>query len=135
MTLDEAIKDFTDSAKELRYEANYWRDKGDSKSLEDTLKVAEYNEQLAEWLMELKEAKRLLLLALIDFETIESNLEYDEQCVIKTHSIRCDECPLGAQTIYRCKWRYADEALALIGKDIDVPATEDDTNVGHKQEG
>ena len=72
-----------------------------------------YNEQM----IELKKAKRLLKLALNDFETIESNLEYDEHCVIKTHSIRCDECPLSAETIYRCKWRYADEALKLIGED------------------
>lgn len=63
---------------------------------------------------ELEKAKRLLKAAVEDFETIESNLEYDEHCVIKTHSIRCDECPLSADTIYRCKWRYADEALALI---------------------
>lgn len=70
--------------------------------------------QLAEWLTELKEAKRLLKLAVEDFETIESNLEYDEHCVIKTHSIRCDECPLSADTIYRCKWRYADEAERIL---------------------
>jgi hypothetical protein len=60
------------------------------------------------------EYKRLLKLAVEDFETIESNLEYDEHCVIKTHSVRCDECPLSAATIYRCKWRHADEALKLI---------------------
>jgi hypothetical protein len=60
------------------------------------------------------EYKRLLKEAVEDFETIESNLEYDEHCVIKTHSIRCDECPLSADTIYRCKWRHADEALKLI---------------------
>lgn len=71
--------------------------------------------QFTECLMKLKEAKRLLRLAVEDFETIESNLEYDEHCVIKTHSIRCDECPLSAATIYRCKWRHADEALKLIG--------------------
>ena len=63
------------------------------------------------------EYKRLLKAAVEDFEIIESNLEYDEHCVIKTHSIRCDECPLSADTIYRCKWRYANEALALIGED------------------
>jgi hypothetical protein len=61
-----------------------------------------------------EKAKRLLKLAVEDFETIESNLEYDEHCVIKTHSVRCDECPLSAATIYRCKWRHADEALKLI---------------------
>ena len=79
---------------------------------------AEQNDQyvfIHELMSELKEAKRLLKLALNDFETIESNLEYDEHCVIKTHSIICDECPLSAETINRCKWRYADEALKLIG--------------------
>ena len=29
-------------------------------------------------------------------------------------------------------WRYANEALALIGEDTNVPASADDTNVGHK---
>jgi hypothetical protein len=79
---------------------------------------AEQNDQyvfIHELMSELKEAKRLLKLAVEDFETIESNLEYNEHCVIKTHSIRCDECPLSATTIYRCKWRHADEALKLMG--------------------
>jgi hypothetical protein len=72
------------------------------------------DKMLRDAVTELCEAKRLLKLAVEDFETIESNLEYDEHCVIKTHSIRCDECPLSAATIYRCKWRHADEALKLI---------------------
>ena len=101
----------------------------------DCRECAADHRQLAEWLTELKEAKRLLKLALNDFETIESNLEYDEHCVIKTHSIRCDECPLSAETIYRCKWRHADEALALIGEDTNAPTSADDTNVGGKIEG
>lgn len=69
---------------------------------------------------QIAEYKRLLKAAVEDFETIESNLEYDEHCVIKTHSIRCDECPLSADTIYRCKWRYEAEALALIGEGGDT---------------
>ena len=33
------------------------------------------------------------------------------------------------------KWRYAAEALALIGEGTNVPASADDTNVGHKSGG
>lgn len=101
------------------------------------LEAKHWNEcgQIAHYSDELSKAKELLKAAVEDFETIESNLEYDEHCVIKTHSIRCDECPLSAATIYRCKWRYADEALALIGEDTNVPASADDTNVGHKSGG
>lgn len=111
LTLDDAIKHCLDIAD--------GQDKCAEISVSEHAKerisqCAADHRQLAEWLTELKEAKRLLKLALNDFETIESNLEYDEHCVIKTHSIRCDECPLSAETIYRCKWRYADEALKLI---------------------
>jgi hypothetical protein len=112
MTLDESIKWYKD--KEVEY-----RDLAKEEHKNFAM-IAEEYQQFAEWLTELKEAKRLLKLALNDFETIESNLEYDEHCVIKTHSIRCDECPLSAETIYRCKWRHADEALALIGEDGDT---------------
>lgn len=120
MTIDEAIKHCLEVAEQKDAESliDRWND-GDewSESIkEDCKQCAADHRQLAEWLTELKEAKRLLKLALNDFETIESNLEYDEHCVIKTHSIRCAECPLSADTIYRCKWRYADEALKLIEK-------------------
>lgn len=82
-------------------------------------KIESDNRQISEYDHELRQAKRLLKAAVEDFETIESNLEYDEHCVIKMHSIRCDECPLSTETIYRCKWRYADEALVLIGGESD----------------
>lgn len=77
--------------------------------------LAQVLDSCEQLISERAEYKRLLKAAVEDFETIESNLEYDEHCVIKTHSIRCDECPLSAETIYRCKWRHADEALKLIG--------------------
>lgn len=142
MTLDEAIKHCLEEAGELQERADSAEliDILDGLDVESCKECAADHRQLAEWLMELKdlraeqndqyvfihelmselkEAKRLLKLAVEDFETIESNLEYDEHCVIKTHSIRCDECPLSATTmsaatIYRCKWRHADEALKLI---------------------
>jgi len=121
MTLDEAIHHCLEVAEEQELSLNdkemYSEMLGEDYSgfEEGCQECATEHRQLAEWLTDLKEAKRLLMLALNDFETIESNLEYDEQCVIKTHSIRCDECPLSSETIFRCKWRYADEVLALIG--------------------
>ena len=122
MTIDETISHALEVAEQEECFINYPHSDivlGDL-DIESRKHYAAEQRQLAEWLKELKEAKRLLKLALNDFETIESNLEYDEHCVIKTHSIRCDECPLSAETIYRCKWRYADEVLALIGEDGDT---------------
>lgn len=117
LTLDEAIKHCQEVAEKLDEKAKTLTFPHLPTEMKECRECAADHRQLAEWLTELKEAKRLLKLALTDFETIESNLEYDEHCVIKTHSIRCDECPLSAETIYRCKWRYADEALALIGEE------------------
>jgi len=71
----------------------------------DELRKAQ--EQIAEY-------KRLLKAAVEDFELI---AEVKDCSVID---------------ISKYKWRYADEALALIGEDIDVPASADDTNVGRK---
>lgn len=126
LTLEEAISHCLEVAEKNEIDAityknckeiktNMYEKLTAEKAENDCQECAADHRQLAEWLMELKEAKRLLKLALNDFEIIESNLEYDEHCVIKTHSIRCDECPLSAATIYRCKWRHADEALKLIG--------------------
>ena len=115
LTLDEAIKHCLEvTENNEQFASGKWIGSEGEANRQECEQCAADHRQLAEWLTELKEAKRLLKLALNDFETIESNLEYDEHCVIKTHSIRCDECPLSADTIYRCKWRYADEALKLI---------------------
>lgn len=83
------------------------------------------NDQLTS---QLAEAKRLLKAA----AKIAKNLPCDDdncgECVHNDNGYVCSE--------YECfEWRYADEALALIGKDIDAPATEGDTNVGHKSGG
>ena len=63
--------------------------------------------QLAEWLTELKEAKRLLRLAVEDF----SNM-YDH---ILDCDGMCDTCPLHGERDNCLVWQYADEALKLIG--------------------
>lgn len=44
----------------------------------------------------------------------------------------CLYCPINNHG--NClKWEYEDEALALIGKDTNVPASEDDTNVNQQK--
>lgn len=78
-----------------------------------------YNAQIAEY-------KRLLKAAVEDM-----NKEAD--CGICLHD-NDSECPIKV-TACKFKWRHAAEALALIGEDTNVPASADDTNVGHKSGG
>lgn len=68
--------------------------------------------QLAEWLTELKEAKRLLKAAVEDLAKIPCNND-----VYIPSS--CNACIKQGNCDYSdsFKWRYADEALALIGED------------------
>ena len=90
--------------------------------------------QLAEWLTELKEAKRLLKAAVEDMY----NSVNDVHCKYcsKWHTDQCQGTShLDCYVENKFKWRYADEALALIGEDTNVPASADDTNVGGKIEG
>lgn len=73
MTLDEAIKEFTDWGKDNRKEQNFWaaeRDENDETNplsyadceglARDAETRAEYHEQLAEWLTELKQLKAII---------------------------------------------------------------------------
>jgi hypothetical protein len=72
------------------------------------------NRQLAEWLTELKEAKRLLKAAVEDLSCGGENNKCTKSCKTCTYnSIKGYGCR------YLCEyhWRYADEALALIGEE------------------
>lgn len=74
------------------------------------------HEQLAEWLTELKEAKRLLKLAVEDMY----NSVNDVHCKYcsKWHTDQCQGTShLDCYIENKFKWRYADEALKLIGED------------------
>lgn len=62
-----------------------------------------YNAQIAEY-------KRLLKLAVEDIHSI-----FDETDGYCTTRLRCDTCPASEKDC--TKWRYADEALKLIGND------------------
>lgn len=76
-------------------------------------RAAKYN-QFAEWLMELKEAKRLLKAAVEDMYNSVNDVHckycskwHTDQCQGTSHLDCCIE--------NKFKWRYADEALKLIG--------------------
>lgn len=129
MTLDEAIKHCLDIAD--------GQDKCADISVSEHAKerireCANDHRQLAEWLTELKEARRLLKAAVEDFREINSDILTCKYC--KWYSAETVECsyPDDVPCEQICGWKHADEALALIDKDTDVPATEGDTNVGRK---
>lgn len=113
-----------DLNKELRSEA----DRVLRENAELRAKVESANRQIAEY-------KRLLKAAVEDM----TGMQFGEECKVCSKKLLPNECPIHNNV--SCilgkdfKWRYADEALALIGEDTNVPATEDDTNVGHKSGG
>lgn len=94
MTLDEAIQYAKDLGTEEENKIDYDKDTPHT-IIRKKNTVKDYR-QLAEWLRELKEAKRLLKAAVEDFNEIKSYLS-------EPYSHLCD------------KWRYADEALKLLG--------------------
>lgn len=154
MTLDEAIKEFTDWAKGDRKEQNFWaaeRDENDETNplsyanceglARDAETRAEYHEQLAEWLTELKEWRRVygicpsyemcipecregynaqiaeykrLLKAAVEDMYNSVNDVHCKYCS-KWHTDQCQGTShLDCYIENKFKWRYADEALKLI---------------------
>lgn len=123
LTLDEAIKhcfevaeenDLAAGTYEILAENNhnaYERLTAGAKSSR-CAECAANHRQLAEWLTELKEAKRLLKAAVEEF----SNM-YDH---IFDCDGMCETCPLHGERDNCLIWRYAKEALALIEKDGDT---------------
>ena len=104
LTLDEAIKHCLEVAErqEKLKESKYISDI----EVQYCDKCAADHRQLAEWLTELKEAKRLLKAAVEDIARTDS-------CFLcKYYDSPAESC----QTTDDCfVWRYADEALKLIG--------------------
>ena len=107
MTLDEAIKHCLETAEQLEERANIPYKVEDSELQDNACReCAADHRQLAEWLTELKEAKRLLKAAVEDMN--DNEICYDiNACIVctKSNCISCD-------TFH---WRYTDEALKLIG--------------------
>ena len=106
MSIDEAIKHCEEVAE--RYER--MEDSHDDKLREECLQCAADHRQLAEWLTELKEARRLLKLAVEDLSTMPCNND--------THSPdSCYICVKHGNCSYTdsFKWCRTDIALKLIG--------------------
>lgn len=141
LTLDEAIKHCLEEAGELQKRADSAEliDILDGLDVEACKECAADHRQLAEWLMdykdlkaeqndqyvfihelmsELKEAKRLLRLAVEDFAKLDRVNTKVRNCMIP--DMDCADCPLNwdsvDDSVEPChNWRYTDEALKLIG--------------------
>jgi hypothetical protein len=128
MTIDEAIQLYIQRAENHEYilhSGEFIGGEGE-RMKQDIKRCVSENRQLAEWLTELKKAKKLLKEALI---IAKIRPFCDERY--------CDICKnIGCEWGEDCfEWEHEDEVLALIGEDIDVPASADDTNVGRKSGG
>ena len=109
LTLDEAIKHCEEVAE--GYEIRVKLGRGELTSLIDCPQQAANFRQLAEWLRELQEAKRLLKLAVEDFDLYGSlkDLKYGER--IKNPRYRDFKRIFD---ILDNTWRYADEAEKIL---------------------
>jgi hypothetical protein len=108
LTLDEAIKhclEVAEENEELSSKFDEW-DEWEKADANNCRECAADHRQIAEWLTELKEAKRLLKQAVEDF----SNMDWH----IFDCDGMCNDCPLCGERDNCLKWRYADEALKLI---------------------
>lgn len=103
-------------------------------------KVAELEEkhwnecgQIAHYSDELRKAKELLKAAVEDLRWLTKWHDPCELCGLMDEN---GECPADLDKGIDCddiyKWQHEIEALALIGEDTNVPATETDINVGGK---
>ena len=112
MTIDEAISHAMEVAEGLEKKANTYGIKQayipKSREPVDCISCAAEHRQLAEWLTELKEAKRLLGKAMKAFNDGSCNKD-------------CRQCKWNGNCEMSCRfaWIHTDEALKLIGDDIE----------------
>lgn len=109
LTLDEAIKHCLEVAEDNERAIDcldLWEEEGQEQA-NMCRECAADHRQLAEWLQELKEAKRLLKAAVKDFSCRDEFCYYNIGCDLCAD---CNDIPCN-----KFKWRYADEALKLIG--------------------
>lgn len=138
MTIDEAIAHALEVA-----EKNECKMTSDDGYTDVSMKrCAAEHRQLAEWLMELKdlreeyayiskvsygyykelkEAKRLLKMAVEDMQWVNENTQDADGTCIMRKCEGCGDCPLDINGDLWCKWKHEDEALNLIGEPNDEP--------------
>lgn len=124
MTIDEAIKRCEEKAEEQEYVSQIivglHREESEREHKAACDACAAEHRQLAEWLTELKEAKRLLKAAAEDIVWLnEHTVDGEGQCLIETATDMetCLACPLNVNNSHVCGWKHQAEALALIGED------------------
>jgi len=112
MTIDEAISHALEVAEQNETQADkigrQLIGSAIDKYATDCRECAAEHRQLAEWLTELKEAKRLLKMAVKD-------INFYVDC----YEAYCDECCCSQDN--HCHWKHEDEALNLIGEPNDEP--------------
>lgn len=153
MTIDEAIAHAMEVAEQNETQADkigrQLIGSAMDKCATDCRECAADHRQLAEWLMELKdgraalndcgveiemllgelrEAKRLLKLAVEDFAKLDRVNTKVRNCMMP--DMDCADCPLSwdsvDDSVEPChNWRYTNEAEKLIGEDINVNTRED----------
>ena len=122
LTLEEAISHALEVAEQEECFINYPHSDivlGDL-DIESRKHYVAEQKQLAEWLTELKEAKRLLKAAVEGMRWLNENTQdSDGSCAIRTEH-GCSGCPLDINGDLFCKWKHEAEALALIGEEGDT---------------
>ena len=125
MTIDEAIRHCEEVAERnetsaitykncKEFKTNMYEKLTAEKAESDCRECAADHRQLAEWLTELKEAKRLLKAAVEDIRHCMHSYDPCEVCSLLGEDGECpatddDDCK------EKYKWRYEDEVLKLIG--------------------
>lgn len=117
MTLDQAIEHCNEVAKEQERKAQSIGKQligsAIAKYQNECVECAASHRQLAEWLKELKEAKRLLSLALDDIAWLAEH-SIDELGVCSLQRDSCEGCPLNCGDDVLCGWRYQVDVLKIL---------------------
>ena len=126
MTLDEAIKYYLEAAEEQSrfyslcpHPCDGTKDCISLKNGKDMgcVKCAAEHRQLAKWLVELKEARRLLKAAVEDVKEMLPYFYSCDGCALnKDNAYECSNSALHCNV--KCRWRYADEAMKLLKEEI-----------------
>ena len=110
MTLDEAIRHCEEVAEQKEHDSVELIDMLDELDVDACKECAADHRQLAEWLKELKEAKRLLNEAVLAFRIMGEDIDCH-------FNYLCEKCPLNNNNDW-CEWKYQAEALKLLNEEI-----------------